>query len=603
MGGTGALRFCGKHNLQLIVSKRDPQIFEKNNKGKDIYWGFTVIRRDDPIEGVKFSSYKYLAPNGKILRFLSHELNLLPGQYPKPYEKPLEFGTFVKLYDYKLPSGLKTNILFDLNYRLAVLLPNLALPVTLYERREKYKGHTFNTLLSGLSVRLEQDPSSIIENGFPNSSSITLKGQEIKLQIYVFKKETETKHFKKDEGIIFTINGQSHGSISKSFFTRKSAGMSYLSESILIIADCSNLERRVIEDLFMNSRDRLSDGDLKKEIEEKLEYLIKNHQGLRELRERRLHDEASSKVEDEKPLVETIQNVIKNSPSLTKLFITGEKISIPFKGENAGTSDEPIKFKQYPTYFRLKKEYPRDKPKNGHINQKFRIFFETDARNDYSSRDEYPGEFRLSSNGNIIKEYSLNLWNGITSLSADLPEIDIGSIIEYDVVVNDQTQDKPFESKFFVIVLPEIEENPGGKGRRVKPPGGEGNKRERPARLELPKVIPVYEKEWGSHGFDRESGLDVIDAGEESGYLFYVNMDNIYLKTQIKEKSPIEPNILVKQYEYGMVLIGLSILRLVNEEEENVEQKALFDNIKKVTRAISPMLLPMINSLGELKIE
>jgi hypothetical protein len=59
----------------------------------------------------------------------------------------------------------------------------------------------------------------------------------------------------------------------------------------------------------------------------------------------------------------------------------------------------------------------------------------------------------------------------------------------------------------------------------------------------------------------------------------------------------------VKQYEYGMVLIGLSILRLVNEEEENVEQKALFDNIKKVTRAISPMLLPMINSLGELKIE
>ena len=56
--------------------------------------------------------------------------------------------------------------------------------------------------------------------------------------------------------------------------------MSYLADSIFILADCSNFDRKTTENLFMNSRDRLRSNDIKKEIETELELLVKTHPGL-----------------------------------------------------------------------------------------------------------------------------------------------------------------------------------------------------------------------------------------------------------------------------------------------------------------------------------
>ncbi|WP_456324747.1 hypothetical protein [Desulfonauticus submarinus] len=116
MGATGALQFCGKHNMQLIISKRNPQIVEiEGNDGTSEYWGFTIIRRVAPEKGMKSSAFKYLAPNGNVLMFKAKSLPLLPGDYPIPYEKPLKWGTFIKLYEYQL-GRLKTLATFDLYY-------------------------------------------------------------------------------------------------------------------------------------------------------------------------------------------------------------------------------------------------------------------------------------------------------------------------------------------------------------------------------------------------------------------------------------------------------------------------------------------------------
>ena len=84
--------------------------------------------------------------------------------------------------------------------------------------------------------------------------------------IYAFKKGKHEK-FTKDEGIVFTINGQTHGYLTKAFFNRKGVGMNYLADSILVILDCSEIDGRERENLFMNSRDRLSACPLKTEIE------------------------------------------------------------------------------------------------------------------------------------------------------------------------------------------------------------------------------------------------------------------------------------------------------------------------------------------------
>ena len=67
MGGTGALRFCGQNSLQLIITKRNPQIAAAPGEAdmSRSKWGFTVVRRERPTEGagqVRNSIFSYLAP-------------------------------------------------------------------------------------------------------------------------------------------------------------------------------------------------------------------------------------------------------------------------------------------------------------------------------------------------------------------------------------------------------------------------------------------------------------------------------------------------------------------------------------------------------------
>jgi len=600
MGGTGALQFCGKHNLQLIISKRDPQIVEiEGDDGSAEYWGFTIIRRVDPEKGMKSSTFKYLAPGGNVLMFKAKTLPLLPGNYPIPYEKPLEWGTFIKLYEYQLV-GLKTLATLDLYYRLSVLLPNVALPILIVERRKGYKGHSLESVISGLSVRLEEDKYSNIEEGFPSSANVKIKGQEMKIQIFVFKRGKETHYKTRKEGIIFTVNGQAHGFIPDSFFSRKSVGMSYLADSLLIIADCSKFDGRTREDLFMNSRDRLREGELKKEIETKLADLIKKHQGLRELKERRRREEIEGKIGDAKPLVEVIEKVIKNSPALSKLFVEGVKIPNPFNLTTTGQNKKPFKGKQYPTYFGLRKEFPYNKPKHCPLNQRFRVQFETDAENNYFTRDLYPGEFKLALNdGTLVKDYVLNLWNGIANLTVALPEdCKVGDLLKYTVEVNDISRVNPFFITYYVLVDPPVEKKKGKPGERIKPPGDKKGERHIPSSFDIPNIIEVRRSEWDKYGFQKESALKVRDTGED-GYDFYINMDNVYLLTEIKGRFKSDPKVLEAQYKYGMVLIGMSLLKELEEKEE----ESIYEKIYEVTKAISPVLLPMIATLGTLEEE
>ena len=148
-----------------------------------------------------------------------------------------------------MPGGFKTNIIFDLYNRICLLLPKIALPVRFFERRNGYTGHTFETTMSGLSVRLFEDKRTNLEEGFPNSSTISVSGEKMVCQIFAFKKGQSEK-YRKDEGIIFTINGQTHGHIPVSFFNRKSVGMAYLADSILVTIDCTNFSGRTREDFL-----------------------------------------------------------------------------------------------------------------------------------------------------------------------------------------------------------------------------------------------------------------------------------------------------------------------------------------------------------------
>jgi hypothetical protein len=402
MGGTGVLEFCGKRNLQLILSRRSPRILNGNFiHPTDDEWGFTLVRREDPSGNRRSSSYTFLAPvgaderpqEGEILTFAAERMPILP-EGAKPYTCDAEWGTLVKLYEYSLP-GHRTHILrkSGLLARLELLLPELALPIRLHECRPGYGGHagSYETTLTGLGVRLDEGGrAENLEPDFPVSVEMTCAGEPMTATIFAFKKgRAET--YRKSEGIIFTVNGQTHGYLTVDFFRRSKVGLSYLADSILTIVDCTKITGRGRELLFMNSRDRLRDGDLRKQVEHELEDLLKNQPGLRALRERRRREEIESRIEDSKPLEQILESLLKHSPTLANLFLFGKHASNPFKQVKTGAEDKPYRGETYPTYFNFKgKDAGYELTRDAHVNMRCRVAFETDAVNDYLSRSIDP---------------------------------------------------------------------------------------------------------------------------------------------------------------------------------------------------------------------
>lgn len=656
MGGTGILKFCGRHNLELVVSKRNPSILVKDSLPSDSQWGFTIVRREDPTGVARSSVYTYLAPidsdmnpqKGGVLRFTADELPIFP-EGKQAYSRKAAWGTSIKLYEFGGSTSVfsSTHILRKdgLLSRLDLLLAEPALPIRLHECRPSYGGHpgSFDTTLTGLVVRLEDDHSENLEPDFPVSCPFSVDGESMVATIYAFKKgKAET--YRRDEGIVFTVNGQMHGNLTKSFFTRQKAGrLNYIADSLMVIVDCSAISGRAREDLFMNSRDRLSHNPFRQAIESQLEIMLHDDTRLRALKERRRAEEIQSKLAEEKPLEDILEGILKQSPSLASLFLTGVRASNPFKTITVAEEEEKFEGKTHPTYFKFKgKDYGKELVRDCHINQRCRITFETDAVNDYFKRQVNSGSFSLfrvsGQHRSSVSDYvGPLLQNGIAVLSMELPaNCEVGDQLEFEAVVSDPILLDDFVNRFSLNVKAEVIPGPSEPGKRRKPPSQEpGQERELPSGISIPNIIPIYEKDWNSFDppFDRYAALRVgitDEAGEHSNadddnrhdvFDFKINMDNVFLKTELKS-SKDEIELVHKRWQYAMVLVGLALLhddrqqRKANQngnghnrsdnlqaEAEESSTETIEDKVAKVSTALAPVLLPMIESLGSLDLE
>ena len=606
MGGTGVFRFCGDHNIQLVISKRNPEIALHETDPSKEQWGFTIIRREDPKQGMRSSSYKYLAPANEILSFDAASLPILPSAHPHAYGKPMEYGTYLKMYNYKIGSGLRSPVTLNLYYKLSLLMPQIALPIKMYERRD-YNANSLETILSGLSVRVDEDRSDNIEDGFPTTGSMTVKGQSMKYSIYAFKRDKH-KNYATDEGVIFTINGQTHGHLSKAFFSRQKVGMSYLQQSILVLLDCTDIGGRAREDLFMNSRDRLSNDTLRFEIEAELEDLIKNHPGLRELKDKRRREDVEHRLSDQKPLADVLKDILHTSPTLSKLFIMGQQLQNPFYTQPAAPATKFVG-KKFPAFFTLEKKFPTDKPKYAQMGSRFRMTYKTDVVNDYFDRSKDQGEFKAFINDEETTHVDVNLWNGFGYLNMDLNGYVIGDQLKIRTEVMDVNRIEPIMEEFYVLVTdPQQRSTPTAPSSRRRPSEpNNGNEETQPAGFALPTIIELSKDgrsghTWEEHGFDKNSALKVLGS-EEEGYDFFLNIDNIHLRTEIRGAKPEEALSIEGKYKFGQVLLGLAMLKdttkLESSDPENPSM-GIFELIEKSSQAWSPVIIPMIDNLSAL---
>ncbi|MCH7871849.1 MAG: hypothetical protein IID33_09125, partial [Planctomycetes bacterium] len=583
MGGTGALKFCGQHSLQLIISRRDPEVVKTMNENDETAhrWGFTIVRRDRPRQGagqVRNSVFRYLAPvgaserpeRGEVLSFSAAKLALMPDGN-KAYARPVTHGSCIKLYEYDM-KGFKSHVLMKggLLSRMELLLPEIALPVRIHECRD-FRGHagSFANTLVGLSARLTDNRAGNLENAYPTSASLRVHGHEMIATIYAFKGD-KAESYRTNEGIIFTINGQTHGAIPKTFFSRSNVKMGRLAKSLLVVVDCSRFAVDAREDLFMNSRDRLSSGALRKAVEEALEDLISKHPGLRELRERRRNEEIAERLADSKPLEDVLKSVLKSSPSLQKLFLLGQRLSRPHRsgspgsrpGGGAGADNRNGEFsgRPHPTYFRFhRKSDGETLVRDAESGRRCRIKFETDVVNDYLCRDAYRGRYNVevasgSHEGSEL-DNTLTLHNGIGNWSISIPDEDVAEGDELTLLctLHDDVLLDPFVNVARLKIVAQSTSNGdrgsrtgrGGTGRRgsggtgAGGTGGTQGDQGPPddAGIQMPEIIEVEKSKWAQHDFDERSACKVIedaagdDTDEKSVYTFYINVDNLFLRT------------------------------------------------------------------------
>ncbi|MCF2138073.1 MAG: hypothetical protein K9W43_12655 [Candidatus Thorarchaeota archaeon] len=621
MGGSGVFTFCGDHYIQLVVSRRHPTIAasEEETDPSVHQWGFTITRVFLPEGTMKNPVIKYLAPEGKILRFDAESLPLLPGKStgkkpPEAYKQPIEWGTYIKLFDYKLSRGYKSIIRINLFYRLSLLLPRLALPVRLVETRP-YKTDKFETTLAGLEIRLKDNAGEVIEQGFPISESFTVDGEPLTASIYVFQKSDTAKSYRYNDGVVFVLDGQTQGVLSKTLFKSEKVNLAYIADSLLVLVDCSRMNRSISSLLFMASRDRLKDIEFKDHLRERIIEILRDNRRLRELNHERRKQQVQKRIKEAKPLELVLKRITKHSPGVLHLLNPGQRIKNPFDLRST-TSDhrEVYRGKQWPSFFRLVSASKKHVPQGN----KFRMEYETDAANDYFDRADSPGQFHLSvDNPDIEIDYHIGLLNGTATLTVQLPsDIPEGTILSFTSFVTDifhsfpesdeiTATSPPFTDTFTIIVDPPQPSASGGPSSRRQPRSTKiGDGRQTPKGLDIPQIFFVTREEWDQYGWDKFDALEVRPNGEQ-GIDFFVNADNVFLLQEIKQRSDKDPEEIRQQFAWGLVLLGLSIIqekeaipqRTQNKQNPSYNEEDHYELAGRIARTAALVVLALINDL------
>jgi hypothetical protein len=637
MGGTAALLYCGEKNLQLVVSRRNSKIFEIDPKenDNDDQWSFTIVRREDPVGINDTSVYKYLAPintinnpnKGDIISFQSETMPLFPDM-DEPYSKEVSYGTLIKLYEFQVKQKQMIGGKGDTLLRpLDLLAIDLGFPFRLHECRYRSgKAGQRVHQVNGLITRLFKN--DVVEKGFPTYHNAEIQREDtiekINFIVYALKRDKAAATYRdSSKGVIFALNGQSQGWLNDYFFARKKVGLGFLKKSLIVVVNCNELTDRGQEKLFVNDRVHIrQEGPFWEAIENELVEYLRTHQGLSELQEERQRKLAENKLDDSKPLETVLSTVFKHSTALSKIFLNGERLSNAFKAKKVKSNKKKFIGKKYPTYFKHKKlEYGKELNKTCPINTKPRMFFETDALNNYFNRKTNRGEWNLFIKNNDewfeASDYgfkkSINLLNGIATLNLEFPNsTQINDKYQFLLKVTDNSRleeiNPPFENAFCITVGKEQIKSPNkNKRKRIKPPSNEeGTDREKSSGVKFPKIYQVYESDYDKHEMNKYSGMQVVKKAnlkDEVEFIFFVNMDNIYLKHEIKD-NPKQEKSIKGQFEYGMALLGIS---MIYDDDQNKDEETKFEGIEnkifEFSRAMTPIIIPMIREFGQLDLK
>jgi hypothetical protein len=471
----------------------------------------------------------------------------------------------------------------------------------MYERRSYRKDH-YEAPLNGLSVVFSRNRSRSLELGFPVSETLAIDGNHVDFLIYVLKKETELPYATR-EGVAFLLNGQVQAWLPRSLFA--SAELAYIENHLLVIADTSRLPGSVRSKMFMGSRDRLKKNELTMQLQKEIVQMLKDQDEVVRINHDRRRQQIEHRREVNTAVLDQIEKLAKFDPSLKLLMNPGQKLHIPFDSREAQADPEHIGL-EFPTYFILESKSQRSIPKNHEV----RVFFKTDVANDYLFRFDpaKKGYHTLEMvNPDIhdpIPFHKMGIMNGRATLRLRFPDsVQVGENLTFRVRIHDQSHEFAPED-FSIEVLSPQKPHESGERSRVKPPGPEGGEdSETPDEVAPPELIPIYKSDWNDPQWQEPwtefCALRAMASGE-GGYDIYLNMDNLFLKNQIKRRKRRIPEELQYQWESAMTLITMAVLSKdnrigikIDDSQENGIRSELI--LRQVSKSLAPVIIPLMN--------
>ena len=628
-GGAGALNYC-ENGISVILTRRCPQI-NTDKSGNNDNWSLTITRQVSAKERkLPEPCYMFLAPvksNKKhkdILSFKADKLKLFPEKMT-PYKKDIEYGSLLKFYGYKM-KGAYTNIVIDFMYHTEIMMPDAVMPVRLHECRDNYKGEGKNfrdqvTSLQGFMYRNSSGKS--LEEGYPLREIIEFKGYRLEVNIYAFKYDPKQNFAKrrkrKNEGIVFCLGGQHYGEYSKDFFRRNDVGLDYLQDDLIVIINCTGIDGDLKNKLFKTDKATIIDSPESSDLEEQIEDLLSNNEQLQELKNIRRKQQVEEQLKDEKPFEDLLDKVIKKNPQLAALFDIGPRLSNPWAKQKSGIKVKDIekKLNYFPTFFKFQKKLEENEiyHRDGNINKRLRFDFETDVVNDYFLRENDRGDYSINMNLiknnknhlNISKENQIfhqYLKDGKWLVSVKVPkETEIGDKLELTYNIKDQTNDG-WSLKSVVNIIASTKKNKNKKKKKKKKNNQNDGDKENPTGFSFPKVTWVKQESWGKHNFTDISALRIIkaDTKEINGkqiesWDFFLNRNNRYLETELKtNKKGLHEEIILNRYKLAIVFLSLSLI----DHLKKSEQTTIEEDISRLTAGISPVILDVVDSVGDL---
>ena len=612
MGATGALPYCSEqHNFQMILSRRNPALLGDNPSLRDREWGFTIVRRKDPSNESRSSVFQYLAPVdatneawGQVLSFPAEAYPIFPDRNGA-YVRRSEYGSLVKLYCYRW-QGTASSIIMPgdgggLIRRIEIALAEPALPVKLFENRDFKANENFRAV-RGILTDLERNPADL-EAGFPFSADLSVGSHQVRVRVFAFKPGAYRSHRTSRHGVLFLYNGQLHASYPTRFFTRQSVRKNYLAEDLLVTVDCSTVDRRDFEELFMNSRDRLrSDSGLAREVERKLEKFLRQSDELGALNRTRRDAAIAERYAEDRLQQDLLREILQNNPEISRYLLQGANLVRAGRGPKRDDVGQ-FEGKRFPTYFK-----PRRSEWGVGAGRTVRLEFETDAENSYFDRSLSPGSWSITDGHG---EAWTNHWdrtgpnNGVARFSWDTGKLPPGFIrpgtsFDFNVAITDESRVDSLENAVRVNIIEPLDASGGGGGSR-RDGGSEA--------VQPPKVIPVERHEWETHplgSFDAKTALriavdDSTDA-HRTPWDFHVNVDNESIHHHSRRKNePLEA--VRKAFSTATVFLALAIIRGESEARgsegrEGLSSEAVPETVDRITRHLAPVLLPVMEALG-----